>query len=66
MFYNVLITKIFTVFLTICIYETILHKAGESGNIDLIKYIISMKKIDVNQKNILIFKMVYNIFNHNH
>lgn len=43
------------------IYETILYKACESGNIDLVKYIISMKKIDVNQKNILAIKIFYNI-----
>ena len=35
------------------IYETILHLACKNKNIDLIKYLISLKKFDINDKNIL-------------
>ena len=37
------------------IYESILHKACQSGNIDLLKYLISLKEIDINVKNIFSF-----------
>lgn len=44
------------------IYESILYKACENGNIELVKYIISLKKIDVNQKNIFNNVMFFIIF----
>lgn len=34
--------------------ETILHIACESKNIDLVKYIISLKKIDVKSKTVFL------------
>lgn len=34
--------------------ETILHLACELGNIELVKYIISLNKIDITSKTILI------------
>lgn len=44
------------------IYESILYKACENGNIELVKYIISLKKINVNQKNIFNNFMFFIIF----
>lgn len=40
-------------------YETILHLACKSGNYDLVKYLISLKDIDVNAKDDIFF---YNFF----
>ena len=42
------------------IYETLLHQACKSGNIEIVKYLISLNKIDINAKTILIFDF-YNI-----
>lgn len=36
----------------IIIYNTIIHLASRTGNIDLVKYIISLNKIDITSKNI--------------
>lgn len=44
------------------IYESILHKACQSGNIDLLKYLISLKEIDINVKNIFIFSFFFMTF----
>lgn len=46
--------KIFMLFQNILFFfnETILHIACESKNIDLVKYIISLKAIDINAKTI--------------
>lgn len=30
------------------IYKTVLHSACESGNLDTVKYILSLNKIDIN------------------
>lgn len=35
-------------------YYTILHSACKSDNFDLIKYLISLNKIDIDEKTILI------------
>lgn len=35
------------------IFQTILHYACELGNIDLVKYLISLDKIDITSKDIL-------------
>lgn len=43
------------------IYYTILHIACEIGNIDLVKYIISLNRIDIDSKIILLFFSVYKI-----
>ena len=45
------------------IYHTLLYFACESGNLELVKYIISLDKIDIASKNILIF-ISYNFNNH--
>ena len=42
------------------ISETILHLACESGNIELVKYIISLNKIDITSKNIFIYCLLGN------
>lgn len=34
-------------------YNTILHIACESGNVDLVKYLVSLNKIDITTKTIL-------------
>ena len=34
-------------------FKTILHIACESGNLELVKYIISLDKIDITSKTIL-------------
>ena len=36
-------------------YRTLLQSACKSGNIDLVKYILSFNKIDITTKNIFIF-----------
>lgn len=44
-------------------YETILHLACKSGNYDLVKYLISLKDIDVNAKDeIFFYHCFYEIF----
>ena len=37
------------------IFETILHFACISGNLEFVKYIISLNKIDITSKNISIY-----------
>lgn len=32
-------------------YETLLHVACENGNFELVKYLISLNKIDINSTN---------------
>lgn len=44
--------KIFMEFLSMIINNTILHLACESGYIDIVKYIISLNKIDINLETI--------------
>lgn len=39
-------------FQKINIYETLLHKACELGNIEYVKYITSLNEIDINDTNI--------------
>ena len=42
--------------------ETLLHLACESGNLDLVKYLISLNEINLNEKDILISLFSNNIF----
>ena len=44
------------------IYYTILHFACESGNLELVKFIISFNKIDITSKTIFIYFSFH--FNH--
>lgn len=46
-------------------YLTILHRACKLGNLELVKYIISLKKIDITSKTILVsfFNKIFNINN---
>lgn len=37
------------------INDTILSCACKSGNIELVKYLISLEKIDINSKNVVLF-----------
>lgn len=39
-------------FFLIYIYETILYQASESGNLDLVKYLVSLNEIDINTRDI--------------
>ena len=54
------------------IFKTILHLACESGNVELVKYIISLDKIDITSKTILIIifldkiSIIINLFHFNH
>lgn len=53
-------------FQIIDIFETILHIACESGNLELVKYIISLNIIDINSKTVFLpskFYDVYLVFN---
>lgn len=43
----------------IYIYETLLHKACKSENVELVKYIISLNKFDINSK-IVFFLFLFN------
>lgn len=36
-------------------YETLLHFACKLGNLDIVKYIISLDKIDVSQKAVYLY-----------
>ena len=40
------------------IFGTLLHYAVESGNIDIVKYLISLNKINISSKDILINKFL--------
>lgn len=40
------------------IFETILYQASESGNLDLVKYLVSLNEIDLNTRDD-IFKNFY-------
>lgn len=40
-------------FFFIIFYDTLLHLACESGNLELVKYLISLNKIDIKSTNIL-------------
>ena len=42
------------VYKIIMIYNTLLHLACRSGNIELVKYILSLDKIDMTAKNIFL------------
>lgn len=44
------------------IFENILHLVCESGNIDLVKYLISLNEIGLNSKNAVSMK-IYKILN---
>lgn len=43
------------IFHKINIYEKVIHAAYESGNMELVEYLATLKKVNVNAKNILIF-----------
>ena len=44
------------------VFETILHSACKSGNLEVVKYIISLNKIDITSKTIFIYFSLH--FNH--
>lgn len=50
MFASIIVYEILTN--NLFFYETLLHSAARSGNLDLVKYLISLKEIDVAAKNI--------------
>lgn len=47
------------------IYDSLLHLAVESKNIELIKYLISFRKNDIRHENIFFSKFFYEVFNNN-
>lgn len=42
------------------IYETILHSACQSGNIELVKYLIKMDQININSTDIILHIFQFN------
>ena len=57
-FITFLSSKVFMKFKNKNFYETILHLACRSGSLELVEYIISLRKIDVQSKTILILFII--------
>lgn len=43
------------------IYETILHESCAFGNLDLFKYLVSLERFDIKQKDIFFITFFYEI-----
>lgn len=54
-----LISNNYIKFLNNYFYKNLLHYACEAGNIDLVKYLVSLNQIDIFAK---IFKMIFFLF----
>lgn len=44
-------------------YRTLLHNACHSGNIDLVKYLISLNQIDLNSKDVFLLFLILFLLN---
>lgn len=42
-------------FFFILVYESVLYYACQSGNLDLVKYLISLNKVEIGNDNVFIF-----------